>query len=123
MTIKELCELSHKQAVEKGFWGKGYHIIYKSKPTEIIDYDKSERNVSELLMLMVTELGEACEALRHDNPKSEHIPNFSGIEEEMADLMIRIGDFCEAKNIRLEEAIKAKMKFNKTRPYKHGKSF
>ena len=41
----------------------------------------------------------------------------------MADVLIRIGDYCGANNLRLEEAVKAKMEFNKTRPYKHGKKF
>src|SRR4051812_19887045 len=39
------------------------------------------RNDSEMLMLTVTELAEAVEGLRHGNPASDHIPEFSFAEE------------------------------------------
>ncbi len=111
LTIKALCKEAHKMAVEKGFWSEAFTGY------------KIERNNGELLMLITSELGECLEGLRHGNPKSEHIPKFSAAEEELSDAIIRIADMAEANNYRLEEAIKAKMKFNKTRKYKHGKEF
>jgi len=140
MTIKELMIESHKTAKDKGFWeidcpiceGKGEHqnpgITHKKDVVTCYGCNgtkryKNNRNDGELIALMHSELSEALEALRHNNPPSEHIPEFTSVEEEMADLAIRLGDFCEARVIRLEEAITAKMKFNKTRPYKHDKHF
>lgn len=116
MNIKELCIESHKIAVEKGFWTDEL----ASTPIKPINY---QRNDGELIALMHSELSEALEALRHNNPQSNKITEFSSLEEEMADLMIRIGDYCEAKKLRIEEAIKAKMEYNKSRPYKHNKKF
>ena len=81
---------------------------------------KDNRNDSELIMLMVCELGEAVEWLRKGNPPSDHIVKFSGVEEELADVVIRIMDMAQAKGYNIEEAIEAKVEFNKTRPYKHG---
>ena len=101
MTIKQLCKLSHQGAVAKGFWDK-------------------DRNEGELIALIHSELSEALEGLRHDNPPSDHIPQFSAVEEELADAMIRIADMAEAKGYRLEEAIKTKLEYNKTREYMHG---
>lgn len=75
------------------------------------------------IMLMVGELAEAHEGLRHNNPASEHIPEFSALEEEMADTIIRILDFCGYQKLRIEEAINAKLDYNATRPHKHGKQF
>lgn len=111
MTIRELCRKAHEIAVDKEFW--------------LINPNGSvvRRNNAELLMLCVSELGETCEALRHKNPPSEHIPEFSAVEEELADLLIRVGDMCQANEYRLEEAIVAKMEYNKTRPIKHNKEF
>ena len=113
MTIKQLCKISHKTAVEKGFWGE----VGRNCGTNSAIYKNNglERNNGELIALMHSELSEALEGLRHND--------WSNVAEEMADCMIRIGDFCEARGIDLEKAIIDKMKKNKKRPYKHGKSF
>jgi NTP pyrophosphatase (non-canonical NTP hydrolase) len=76
-----------------------------------------------MIMLMVTELAEAVEALRAGNPPDDKIPEFSGVEAELADAVIRIMDFGHARGHRVAQAIEAKMKYNTGRPYKHGKEF
>ncbi len=81
---------------------------------------KGDRNDGEMIALMHSELSEALEALRHGNPRSEHIPDFTGPEEELADVVIRILDYAGAKNLRLGEAIFAKIAFNAGRPFMHG---
>jgi len=43
-----------------------------------------------------------------------------GIPVELADIFIRICDFCEKENISLGEVAVLKHKFNKTRSYRHG---
>lgn len=92
---------AHKTAREKGWWDK-------------------TRSDGELIALMHSELSEALEALRHGNPPSEHIPEFTGVEEEMADLLIRVFDASAARGWRLIEALAAKMDFNESREYRHG---
>ena len=81
---------------------------------------KGERNDGELIALMHSELSECLEALRHDNPPSDHIPEFSGVEEELADVIIRIMDFSLAKKHRVADAVVAKIAFNRTREVMHG---
>ena len=71
---------------------------------------------------MHSELSEALEADRK-GLTSDHIPEFSGIEEELADCMIRILDFAGHHDLRLAEAFTAKLQYNLTRPYKHGKAY
>jgi len=80
---------------------------------------ETERNIFEVMALIHSELGEATEALRC-NKQSDHIPKFLGIEEELADVLIRIFDVCGERGYRLADALMEKMKFNKTRPYRHG---
>jgi NTP pyrophosphatase (non-canonical NTP hydrolase) len=44
-------------------------------------------------------------------------------EEELADIMIRVMDLAAYKDIDLESHIKAKMRYNSLREYKHGKKY
>ena len=43
-----------------------------------------------------------------------------GIPIELADVIMRILDYCETHGINMENAIKEKMEFNKTREHRHG---
>lgn len=97
---------SHQNAKSKGFWEPGV-----------------ERNDSEMIMLVVTELAEAVEGLRHGNPPDDKVPEFSAAEAEFADAIIRMMDQAHARGWRVAQAIEAKMKFNATRAHKHGKAF
>ena len=72
------------------------------------------------IALMHSELSEALEALRIDNPKSKKIPEFSLLEEEFADVILRIIHVAHALKLRIPEAMIAKDEYNENRPYKHG---
>lgn len=96
----------YKNSKVHGFWDEGYN-----------------RNKPEMISLMHAELSECLEYLRNGNKISDHIPDFSGVEEELADVLIRVFDFAGGFHLRLGEALIAKMKFNEGRPTKHGKEF
>lgn len=132
--MKNLIAQAHGTAKEKGFWD-------------------TERNVSEMLMLIVSEVAEAQEALRKNhyaNPavveslahdleldrtdeefllktlvwKSKFEENIkSSFQDEIADVAIRLFDLCGGMGIDLEKHIEMKMKYNSMRGYKHGKAF
>lgn len=54
------------------------------------------------------------------------IPSIIGISYEKACISYAISElnyFCQSKNIPIEKHILAKMAYNKTRPYKHGKEY
>ena len=95
----------HENAVNKGFW-----------PEE-------GRNDGEIIALIHSELSETLEAIRAGNPPDDKLPQFSGAEVELADAVIRIMDYGIGRGWRVAEAIEAKMAFNKTRAFKHGKAF
>jgi NTP pyrophosphatase (non-canonical NTP hydrolase) len=99
--FKKIQKDIYDNAVVHGWWG-------------------SKRNDGEVIALMHSELSEALEALRAGNPISEKIPPFSSLEEELADVIIRILDYAENNNFHIAEAIIAKNKYNFSRSYKHG---
>lgn len=101
MEISRLQSQVHQTALEHGWW-------------------EQPRSVGEVLMLMVTELSEAMEAYRSGNPPSSKITGFSQMEEELADVVIRLLDFAGAYDLDIEGALTAKMDYNETRPYRHG---
>ena len=104
MTITELCYKSHVAASAKGF--------HSPSPSNL-----------EKIALIVSELGEAVEELRHNKPVSYTVNGKpEGVLMELADTVIRIADMCGYNQWDLEGAIKEKMAFNATRPYKHGKT-
>ena len=72
------------------------------------------------IALMHSELSEALEAVRNGNPQSEKIPEFTLLEEELADVVLRIMNFGGQLKLRIAEAIVAKDEYNSNRPYKHG---
>ncbi len=101
MEISQIQEEVHRTAVEHGWW-------------------ENPRPTGEVLMLMVTELAEAMEAYRDGNPESEKISGFSQMEEELADVIIRLLDYAGGENLDIEGALLAKMAYNEKRPYRHG---
>lgn len=128
MTITELVEKNHAAMVEKGF-------------------HQEEKNIGEVLMLIVSELGEALDAHRKgwifglcDDPDIwRYFMSYAEggavfdeffndrvkdtFEDELADVVLRVADLCGMLDIDLETHIKAKMRYNASRPYKHGKAY
>ena len=64
------------------------------------------------LLLVITEIIEAVEALQTDKEA-----------EEIADIFIRMLDFVESANVDIDAEIAKKIAKNKQRPYKHGHNF
>ena len=120
ININEFAAAVHENAVNHGWWEK-------------------EPSFPEIIALCHSELSEALECYRKKLPSVYFIDEDtvvgSGIESdlgryigqelkgsavELIDCILRILDYCAAKNIDIEKLLILKNEFNKTRPYKHG---
>ena len=76
----------------------------------------------QMIALAHSELSEALEAWRTDGfhawVTTEGKPE--GVGSEFADTVIRIMHYCDVIGINLAECITDKMRYNDTRPYRHG---
>jgi len=102
--LREFAKEVHQLAVEKGW--------YSPSKTDI-----------EALALVGCEVSEAIEEVRKNtNPiyytGDDYKPEGELIE--LADVVIRILDYCEYKKYDLIEAMSIKHVYNKQRPYRHG---
>jgi len=114
----------HVNAIKKGFWDSklaAERICRASSMDDTVPASVILHNNLAMIALVISELSEASEALRHGNPPDDHIPEFSGAEAEFADAIIRMMDLAEARGWRLAQAIVAKHAYNTGREHMHGK--
>lgn len=84
-------------------------------------FHDGEVNDERCLLLIIGEVCEAMESLRRPEMEPDHhIPEFTELEAELADVMLRCMNYAEAKGLRLAEAMEAKSAYNEKRPFKHG---
>jgi NTP pyrophosphatase (non-canonical NTP hydrolase) len=114
-SFREMQRAVHATALEKGWWDE-CQTVHNGKDR----FQPEFRNFGEAIALMHSELSEALEWARHGNKQSDHIPGFSGIEEEFADVIIRIMDWAEANQLDVANAVAKKANFNAAREHKHG---
>ena len=131
LNLNAACAEQHKAVIEKGF---------------------TPQPVATNLMLIVSELGEACEADRknhhadfecYDSVYIDAMEEWGNtihpertayreafergikdsFEDEIADAFLRLMDLCGAMNIDIEKHIRMKAEYNLTREPKHGKAY
>lgn len=140
MTICELVNRAHDNAVKHGFWnlapefGTAIALIH-SELSEALEEARADRpnlyfpcNAGGLCPDDDPEVACGCgsrifDPKNPDAPCSAKSKKPEGVAVELADAVIRIADLCGHMGIDLEAAIALKMDYNETRPFKHGKKF
>lgn len=103
--INEVAKQIHENAVDHGWWDE-------------------ERGFPEVLALIHSEVSEALEEYRNGHLPTEVYTGNNGKPEgipiELADVIIRVLDYCGYAGIDIDAAISQKHEYNRTRPYRHG---
>ena len=148
MEINKLIHEAHQNAIDKGFYGEDGKeernfgeivALMHSELTEVLEEARAGNGPTETYYECTTDCfdckyspGEMMEKCPAVNSQTANLPHSvystglvkpCGIPSEFADLLIRVFDTCGHYGIDLEGAIREKMEFNRTRPYKHGKKF
>ena len=114
MTISEWQTEVHKVARDHGWYD---------------DVTKTPRDIASMLCNVHAEVSEALEDVRAGRMESSSLNSYSqfqipikpeGFPSELADIVIRVMDMAEWLGIDLEEQIKIKNEYNKTRGKRHG---
>lgn len=105
-------------AYGKGFWDSNIDNgnLAPNQRVEFLRLQKSQK-----IALIGTEVSELLEGIRANTDSG--LPGFTNEEEEAADIIIRVLDYCGQYQLRIGEAIEAKMDKNRDRPHKHAKEF
>lgn len=136
MEIKKISKEIHENARSKGFYEKERNIgeflmLIVSEVAEAMEADRKENrfnnihwpdrcSIMDIIDGKVYADTGTIEEIRN-NTFETHVKNT--FEDEIADSVIRLFDLAEYLSIDLEWHIRAKMNYNKTRPYKHGKKY
>lgn len=117
-SLNWLGEIAHQTAVSKGFWAARRAMEVAAAQAGLDGFARKCID-SQLRELIISELGEACEGDRKDL-MDDKIPAFTAVEAELADVLIRLADYIKARNLRVPQAVIAKLAFNEGREQMHG---
>lgn len=104
LVVAELAEALEADRIDRRSMLRVFKQDLKYAGLEIADFEPSNRN--------------------HDWIKNRFETTVKDtFEDEIADSLMRLLDLCGALNIDIETFMELKMRYNVTRPYKHGKKY
>lgn len=106
MHLNDMAEQAYEMSADHGFHAD----------------DDNPLSIPAKLALIHSEVSEALEDHRKGRTEMYFEPDGKpcGFPSELADIAIRLGDIAWQANVDLNEAVKAKMTYNKGRPFMHG---
>ena len=147
MKLNELRDKVHENAKAKGFYKPEESTAVLLRGIEPACSGAKHAFFAQKIALIHSELSEALDADRMNNTTKSKIKNAgyttsdaglicseyfvnnfnnlvkNTVEDELADVIIRVLDLCGYLEIDIEKHVEMKMRYNKTREYKHGKNY
>ena len=131
-TLNDLRDLAFQNSKEKGFHDEpksvgDYLALIHSEVSEALEDHRDGHTPTEVWYEIPKGFRDAGQKIPFDHlqviddSESTVLTKPCGIPSEMADIIIRVLDFCGAHKIDIEKAVREKMAFNATRPRKHGR--
>ena len=128
MGINELSQEIHQNAVEHGWWETPpsfpeiIALCHSELSEALEEYRSGKKNLYYECPFHDTRSNcpDRYDGCQHGKNKGCNQRKPEGIGIELADCVIRIIDYCAHAGIDLEEMIRIKHEYNKTRSYKHG---
>lgn len=131
--MEKLCKRCHEMSKSKGFWEGPEQsniptklALIHSEISEALEAHREGKPISKKLNRKVPDeyvKGDGYNGCGYVHPVNEHAEPISLFAEELADAVIRIADLCGHLGIDLGDAIRHKISYNASRPYKHGKAY
>jgi hypothetical protein len=143
--LNELAEEAHRTAVQHGWWGTERNFgeviaLIHSEASEALEDYRKGYSPERMSYKYKAKPGTQTVPMRMSGDDVEYLSPLGGwapaepavmrefgydvkpvgIPSEMADIIIRVLDACAAYGIDIEEAMRIKMAYNETRPYRHG---
>ncbi|PKL13991.1 MAG: hypothetical protein CVV52_03710 [Spirochaetae bacterium HGW-Spirochaetae-8] len=123
MDIDDLVKKAHENAKDKGFHDKRMEVgtmiaLIHSELSEALEAHRAGLQLDYFRMIGLS--GYLLDLESEEYFKTHLKETF---EMELADAVIRIADMCGLLDIDLESCIRAKMKYNASRPRLHGKLY
>ena len=132
MTLREIQAKCHATAIGKGF-NLNEHVkqllLIGSEVQEAIECIGVNRSHTDPeLMFIHDSFGNLMNILEHNRKHRQMdecttIKSKADLEEELADIIIRVLSYAKEQGFDMQDAVERKMKVNETRPRLHGKEF
>jgi len=139
MEIKDLVKQAHENAVKHGWWEKPKSpgellVLIHSEVSEALEEIRNGHQMNETYYsgkitsdeilcyktIIIEGKSKSKFGLKEGSLPFIEINKPEGVPSELADIVIRVFDMCGYYGIDLYAAIKEKMAYNESRPYKHG---
>lgn len=108
--LRFISELCHELSVKAGWWNGVDLDIFPDGSSCVTDRDLMASKIA----LIHSEASEMLEGLRK-GLMDKHLPERTQEEVECADLLIRVFDYAEARNLNIVDSVAEKLIYNKTR--------